>query len=95
MVEALHKALDAEADLALSQTGIKEPLRLQKLVDFQLVLKHDFSTADCKNLNHTYALLLFKIALPDGSVSEKRMEVSLPELAQIKQELVRIGETLA
>ena len=44
------------------------------------MLKHDISSQECKNINVTRALLVFKIRMPDGGLESKRMEVSLEEL---------------
>ena len=70
-------------------------MSLQRLSDFQVVLRHEIATPDCKNVNQTRAVLVFKIAKPNGSISEKRIDVSLDELRQFKTELQRIQETLA
>ena len=59
------------------------------------MLRHEISTPDCKNVNQTRAVLVFKIGQPDGSIQEKRIDVSLDELRQFKTELQRIEETLA
>ena len=60
-----------------------------------MVLRHEISTPDCKNINQTRAVLIFKIAKPNGAIQEKRIDVSLDELRQFKTELQRIEETLA
>ena len=59
-----------------------------------MVLEHEFSSAECKNVNITYATLLFTIGMVDGSVAHKRLCVSLHELKVIRQELRRINEAL-
>ena len=41
------------------------------------------------------ATLVFKISEADGSVRSKTLEVSLRELKQFKDEIVRIEETLS
>jgi hypothetical protein len=73
----------------------KKNLRLQQLEDFQFVLRHDFSSLECKNVNETRAQLMFKIRKQDGSLEVRRLEVSMDELRQIKKELIRIEETLS
>lgn len=70
-------------------------MKLQQLVDFQVAITHDLTTADCKNLNSTRALLSFKIKTPDGQTESHKLECSLEELAQIRKELVRVEETLS
>ena len=94
VVEALSAAIDTEASEAFSFDTVTSLMRLQKLADFQVVLRHEISTPDCKNINQTRAVLIFKIARPNGSVLEKRIDVSLDELRQFKTELTRIEETL-
>ena len=93
-ITALTEALHTEA-LSAANPELVEVLRLQKLVDFQVILKHEISSADCKNLNRTRATLLFRIGISDGSVEERRLEVSLQELKMMKKELQRIEETLS
>jgi len=95
IVEALAAAVDTEAAEASKFDSIASVMKLQQLVDFQVVLRHEFSTPDCKNINSTRAVLLFKIAGPDGSIQDKRLDVSLDELKQFKKEMVRIEETLS
>ena len=95
VVEALASAIDTEAREAHSFSTVTSLMRLQQLSDFQVVLRHEISTADCKNISQTRATLIFKIAKPNGSVQEKRLDVSLDELRQFKSELTRIEETLA
>ena len=85
--------IDTAAGLLVSE-AIKV-LKLQELVDFQLMLRHDFSSMECKNLNETRAQLLFKIRGSDGVIETRRLEISLEELKQVKKELVRIEETLS
>ena len=46
-------------------------------------------------MDQTRAVLLFKIQQPDGSVHDKRLDVSLDELRQFKKEMVRVEETLS
>lgn len=46
-------------------------------------------------MNETRAQLSFKIRMGDGTFENRRLEVSLEELKQIKKELVRIEETLS
>lgn len=70
-------------------------LKLQQLVDFEILLRHDFSSQECKNVNETRAQLLFKIRMSDGTFESRRLEVSLEELKTIRKELVRIEETLS
>ena len=70
-------------------------IRLKKLVDFECLVQHDFSTNECKNLKRTYAVLVFKVAEADGSLRCKTLEVSLNELRQFKDEIIRIEETLS
>lgn len=72
-----------------------ESIRLKKLVGFDCLLEHDFSTNECKNLKRTYAVLVFKISESDGSLKVKTLEVSLNELKQFKDEIIRIEETLS
>lgn len=79
----------------LSVSGVQKMLRLHELVDFQIMLRHDFSSLECKNVNETRAQLLFKIRLNNGRLETRRLEVSMDELRQIKKELVRIEETLS
>ena len=50
-VDALTSAIDTEASQAYSHNTITSLMRLQQLSDFQVVLKHEISTADCKNIN--------------------------------------------
>ena len=95
VVEALANAVDAEASEASRQESIASVMKLQQLIDFQVVLKHEFSTQECKKVDHTRAVLLFKIQQPDGSVHDKRLDVSLDELRQFKKEMVRVEETLS
>ena len=95
VVEALAAAIDTEAQEAHSFDTVTSLMRLQKLSDFQIILRHEISSADCKNINQTRAILVFKIGKPNGSIQEKRIDVSLDELRQFKTELLRIEETLA
>ena len=95
IVNALADAIDTEAREANSFDTVTSLMRLQKLSDFQVVLRHEISTPDCKNVNQTRAVLVFKIGQPNGSIQEKRIDVSLDELRQFKTELQRIEETLA
>ena len=53
---------------------------MRHLVAFDCVVKHDFSSAECKNLKKTYATLIFKVSEVDGSVKAKSIEVNLEEL---------------
>jgi len=94
-VTALVGALETEATVASGFATAVEIMRLQQLVDFQVLIKHDFSSGECKNINLTRADLLFKVAETDGSVTEKRVEVSLEELNLFRQELRRVEETLS
>ena len=68
VVEALAAAIDTEAQEAHSFNNVTSLMRLQQLSDFQVVLRHEISTADCKNVSQTRATLIFKIARPNGSV---------------------------
>ena len=95
IVEAFAAAIETEAVEASRHESVVSVMKLQKLVDFQVVLRHEFSTPDCKNINSTRAVLMFKIAQPDGSIQDKRLDVSLEELRQFKKEMVRIEETLS
>ena len=79
----------------LLTTQVAKMLKLQQLVDFQLMLRHDFSSLECKNLNETRAQLVFKIRSNDGGLETRNIEVSLDELRQLKKELVRVEETLS
>lgn len=72
-----------------------EQIHLKHLVSFDCVLSHDFSSYECKNLKKTYATLIFKISEVDGSVKTKTLEVSLDELKQFREEIIRIEETLS
>ena len=73
-------AIDTEAREANSFDNITSLMRLQQLSDFQVVLRHEISSPDCKNINQTRATLVFKIAKPNGSIQEKRIDISLDEL---------------
>ena len=95
VVAALTDAIDTEAREAHGFNNVTSLMRLQQLSDFQVVLRHEISTPDCKNINQTRAIVIFKIAKPNGSIQEKRIDVSLDELRQFKTELQRIEETLA
>ena len=57
-----------------------DSIRLKKLVGFDCLLQHDFSTNECKNFKRTYAVLIFKISEADGSQRTKTLEVTLNEL---------------
>ena len=70
-------------------------MSLNQLEDFQFLVRHDFSSLECKNVNETRAQLMFKIRRPDGGFDTRKVEVSMDELRQIKKELVRIDETLS
>lgn len=59
------------------------------------MLKHDFSTPQCKSINESRATLCFSIGMPDGSVQEKRVDVSIDELRMFRREIKRIEETLS
>ena len=59
------------------------------------MLKHEFSTEQCKSVNESRAILSFSIGMPDGSVQEKRVDVSFDELRMFRKEMQRIEETLA
>ncbi len=59
------------------------------------MLRHDFSSNECKNLNVTRVQMLFKIRESVGTVATRRLEVSLEEFKQMVKELQRIEETLA
>ena len=58
-------------------------------------MKYDFSTPHCKNINESHAILCFSIGMPDGSVQEKRMDVTFDELKMFRREIKRIEETLS
>ena len=95
IVQALIDALQAEAEAA--QGSVDEmfnAMKLQQLMDFQVVLEHEFSSAECKNVNITHATLIFTIGMDAGKVVHKRLCVSLHELKVIRQELRRIEEAL-
>jgi hypothetical protein len=64
-------------------------------VAFDCTLTHDFTSNECKNLKKTYATLIFKISEVDGSIKTKTLEVSLDELKQFKEEIIRIEEALS
>jgi COMM domain len=68
---------------------------MRHLVAFDCVVKHDFSSAECKNLKKTYATLIFKVSEVDGSVKTKSIEVNLEELKQFREEILRIEEALS
>ena len=51
VVEALAGAVDTEAREANSFDTVTSLMRLQKLSDFQVILRHEISTPDCKNVN--------------------------------------------
>ena len=70
-------------------------MKLQNLVDFQVLMKHDFSTPHCKAINESRAILCFSIGMPDGSIQEKRVDVSFDELRNFRKEIKRIEETLS
>jgi|688.fasta_scaffold272285_1 hypothetical protein len=38
---------------------------------------------------------MFDIRMPDGSIDQRRLEISLDELKLLRKELVRIEETLS
>ena len=68
---------------------------LKRLVSFDVAFKHNFSTSECKNINNAYAVIVFKIAELDGSISNKSLEVTLDELNHLRAELTRIEESLS
>ena len=70
-------------------------MRLQELVDFQLLIRHDFSSLECKHIGETKAQLAFKVRESDGGISLRRLEVSIEELQRLRRELERVEETLA
>ena len=72
-----------------------EQIKMRHLVAFDCVVKHDFSSAECKNLKKTYATLIFKVSEVDGSVKTKSIEVNLEELKQFREEILRIEEALS
>ena len=47
---------------------VAKMMKLQQLVDFQVLLRHDFASLECKNVNETRAQLLFKIRQNDGGI---------------------------
>ena len=51
IVQALAEAVDTEAREACSFDTVTSLMRLQKLSDFQVVLRHEIATQDCKNIN--------------------------------------------
>ena len=70
-------------------------MRLKKLVGFDCLLQSDLITNECKQLKRTYATLVFKIAEIDGSLKTKSIDVTVEELKQFREEIVRIEETLS
>ncbi len=86
VVDAIVDSLDAK------QTQV---MRLQELVDFQLLIRHDFSSLECKNIGETRAQLAFKVRESDGHIGMRRLEVSIDELQRLRRELERVEETLS
>jgi hypothetical protein len=72
-----------------------EQIKMRHLVSFDCVVKHDFSSAECKNLKKTYATLIFKVSEVDGSIKSKSIEVNLDELKLFREEILRIEEALS
>jgi hypothetical protein len=72
-----------------------EQIKLKQLVSFDCSLSHDYAGGECKNLKRTFATLVFRISEVDGQVRTRSLEVSLEELKQFKEEIVRIEETLS
>ncbi len=72
-----------------------DQIKLKHLVAFDCVLNHDFSSNESKNLKKTYATLVFRISEVDGQVKTKTLEVTLEELKQFREEIIRIEETLS
>ncbi|TNV86541.1 hypothetical protein FGO68_gene8655 [Halteria grandinella] len=89
MVNAIISQLQVEFQ-ALNQFQAENSLKtffdqikLKKLVSFDCLLSHDFAT------------LVFKISEADGQTRVRTLEVTLEELKQFKEEIVRIEETLS
>merc|ERR1712166_1669311 len=81
-----------------------QQINLQKLISFDIALKHDICTEHCKELKKTSAIMVFKIAetsaltsnsssCPNGFIT-KTVECSLDEVKQFKEEMQRIQEAL-
>lgn len=64
------------------------------MIDFDVILQHDFSSSECKNMKNTYALLKFTTSEEKGSLRTQSVEVTLEELKQFRQEIQRIDEAL-
>ena len=84
-----------EATEANSFDSVVAPLKLAHIVDFEVVLRHEVTTKESKNVNATRATLIFKIGQANGSVETRRLDCSLAEVAKIKKELQRVEETLS
>jgi hypothetical protein len=48
------------------------------------LIRHDFSSLECKNVNETRAQLMFKIRRQDGGFETRKVEVSMDELRQFR-----------
>ena len=72
-----------------------DQIKLKQLVSFDCVLSHDFAGGESKNLKRTFATLVFKVSEADGQTRTRTLEVTLEELKQFKEEIVRIEETLS
>lgn len=95
LVEHFASTLHLEAAEAHSFDTVVAPLKLAHIVDFDVVLRHEVTTKESKNVNATRATLIFKIGQIDGSIETRRIDCSLAEVAKIKKELQRVEETLS
>ena len=96
----ISTAKTAAEDGGLDSKRLFQQINLRRLISFDILLKHDVSTEQCKQLKHTTAVLTFKIADVshlEGTSSGytlKRVECSLDELKKFREEMVRIQETM-
>ena len=101
MIQAFVQQVQTEVEsfkLIQQSSDLKtffEQIKLNHIVSFDCQLKHDFSSNECKNMKRTYATLVFTISQVDGQVKTRILEVSLDELRQFKEEIIRIEEALS
>ena len=101
MKTLLTEQLTAIADSDnLDSNKLFQMLNIKRLISFDVALKQDLATEQCKALKMTTALLTFKVA--DNAVLDsthsgyhtRTIECSMDELKRFQEELSRIQDAM-
>ena len=61
-MQVIAEAKIADDEGGLDSKRLFQQINLRRLISFDILLKHDVSTEQCKQLKYTSAILTFKIA---------------------------------